>query len=147
VRGERGQAWEGGVVSRLIEICSRLPTVDEHAHLFERVGWPWYGEEATRRALAGSSFGVVATRGREIVGMGRVVGDGAVFFYLQDIVVDPEVQRLGIGRSLVSALVAQARRQKGAAGFFGVFATPMAVDLYQRHGFRPPDLTALVSTD
>ena len=46
---------------------------------------PWYGEEATRSALAGSLFGVVALRGPEIVGMGRVVGDGTVFFYLQDI--------------------------------------------------------------
>jgi GNAT superfamily N-acetyltransferase len=127
---------EEGVVSRLIEICRRLPTVDEHAHLFERVGWPWYGEEATRRALAGSSFGVVAERGRDAVGMGRVVGDGAVFFYLQDIVVEPEFQRLGIGSSLVSALLAQARRQKVAASFLGGFATPMAVDLYQRHGWR-----------
>jgi ribosomal protein S18 acetylase RimI-like enzyme len=96
-------------VSRLIEICRRLPTVEEHAWLFERVGWPWYGEEATRRALAGSSFGVVAMRGDEIVGMGRMVGDGSVFFYMQDIVVDPDVQRLGIGGSLVSALLARAR--------------------------------------
>lgn len=134
-------------MSRLIEICGRLPTVDEHAHLFERVGWPWYGEEATRRALAGSSFGAVAMRGDEIVGMGRVVGDGSVFFYLQDVVVDPDVQRLGIGSSLVGTLLARARELKSAISFCGVFATPMAVDLYERHGFRSPDLTALVCVD
>ena len=134
-------------MSRLIEIHCRLPTVDEHAQLFERVGWPWYGEEATRRALAGSSFGAVAMRGDEIVGMGRVVGDGSVFFYLQDLVVDPEVQRLGIGGSLVGALLARVRELKVETSFCGVFATPSALDLYQRHGFRPPDLTALVSLD
>lgn len=134
-------------MSRLIEICQRLPTVEEHARLFERVGWPWYGEEATRRALAGSLFGAVAMRGDEIVGMGRMVGDGSVFFYLQDIIVDPDVQRLGIGGSLVSALLTRAREQRVATSFCGVFATPMAVDLYQRHGFRSPDLTALVSLD
>lgn len=134
-------------MSRLIEIRQRLPTVEEHARLFERVGWPWYGEEATRSALAGSLFGAVALRGPEIVGMGRVVGDGTVFFYLQDIIVDPVVQRLGIGASLVSALLARARERRAATSFLGVFATPMAVDLYERHGFRPPDLTALVFLD
>jgi ribosomal protein S18 acetylase RimI-like enzyme len=134
-------------VSRLIEICGRLPTVEEHARLFERVGWPWYGEVATRRALAGSSFGAVAMRGDEIVGMGRVVGDGSVFFYLQDVVVDPDVQRLGIGSSLVRALLARARESKSATSFCGVFATQTAVDLYARHGFRSPDLTALVFVD
>lgn len=132
-------------MSRLIEIDRRLPTVDEHAQLFERVGWPWYGEEATRRALAGSSCGAVAMRGDEIVGMGRVVGDGSVFFYLQDLVVDPEVQRLGIGGTLVGALLARVRELKAETSFCGVFATPMAVDLCQRHGFRSPGLTALVS--
>jgi GNAT superfamily N-acetyltransferase len=131
-------------VSRLIEIARRLPTVEEHASLFERVGWPWYGEEGTRRALGNSLFGAVAIRGEEVVGMGRVVGDGAIFFYLQDLAVDPAVQRLGIGASIVSSLLATAREHGPTTSFVGVFATPMAVDFYERHGFRPPDLTALV---
>jgi GNAT superfamily N-acetyltransferase len=137
---------ETGVMSRLIQISDRLPTVDEHARLFERVGWPWYGEESTRRALESSSFGAVATRGDDVVGMGRVVGDGSVFFYLQDLAVDPDLQRLGIGSSLIRALVCKARTLSAGPIFVGVFATPIAVALYERHGFRPPDLFALVSS-
>ncbi|HSJ92204.1 MAG TPA: GNAT family N-acetyltransferase [Ilumatobacter sp.] len=132
-------------MGQLIEICHRLPTVDEHRRLFERIGWPWYGEEAVRRALVGSTFGAVARRADHVVGMGRVVGDGSVFFYLQDLVVDPDVHRLGIGSSLVSALLSAARARSGSTTFVGVFATDVGVDLYARHGFRPPDLTALVS--
>jgi ribosomal protein S18 acetylase RimI-like enzyme len=132
-------------MSRLIQISHRLPTVDEHARLFERVGWPWYGEEATRLALEGSSFGAVATSGEVVVGMARVVGDGSVFFYLQDLAVDPDVQRLGVGSSLVRALVRTAELRSAGPTFVGVFATPMAVDLYERHGFGPSDLIALVS--
>jgi ribosomal protein S18 acetylase RimI-like enzyme len=137
---------EDRAMSRLIEISHRLPTVAEHQRLFERVGWPWYGDEAVRRALAGSSFGAVAVRGGEVVGMGRVVGDGSVFFYLQDLAVDPDVQRLGIGSSLVRALLSTARSRSVSTTFVGVFATPVAVDLYERHGFGPSELTALVSS-
>lgn len=133
-------------MNRAIEIRDRLPTVAEHARLFERAGWPWYGDEAVRRALEGSLFGAVAMRGDELVGMGRVVGDGSVFFYLQDLVVDPDARRLGIGASLVGRLVSAARSRSPGTTFIGVFATPLAVDLYRSLGFdSSSDLVPLVS--
>jgi len=36
--------------------------------------------------LRNSLFGVVVLHGEQAVGMGRVVGDGAICFYRQDIV-------------------------------------------------------------
>jgi ribosomal protein S18 acetylase RimI-like enzyme len=40
----------------------------------------------------------------EVVGCGRVVGDGGLHFYLADIIVRPEYQRQGIGTRIVAAL-------------------------------------------
>jgi GNAT superfamily N-acetyltransferase len=37
--------------------------------------------------------------------MGRLVGDGAMYWYLQDIIVQPEYQGQGIGRMIVNRLL------------------------------------------
>lgn len=41
----------------------------------------------------------------EVVGMGRLVGDGVMYWYLQEIVVLPEYQGNGIGTAIVNKLL------------------------------------------
>ena len=62
--------------------------------------------DAAPQALEESVAGVVALDddGRAI-GMGRVVGDGAMYSYVQDVVVAPEYQRRGIGTEMLRVLI------------------------------------------
>ncbi|MGB7980765.1 MAG: GNAT family N-acetyltransferase [Candidatus Nanopelagicales bacterium] len=120
-----------------ITYIDRVATAEEHRLLAERVGWadafPW---EAMPGSLAGSYCGTVALTGdAQVVGMGRAVGDGAFFFYLQDIAVDPEYQALGIGGELIRRLIDQVRGLTGGEAFIGLFATDAAIPLYRRAGF------------
>ena len=39
------------------------------------------------------------------VGMGRIVGDGAVICYIQDLIVIPSYQKKGVGRMIIDRLV------------------------------------------
>ena len=76
--------------------------------LYEAVGWSAYTKdpETLGRALAGSDALVVAVDGvDELVGLARAVTDGATILYLQDVLVHPDHQRSGLGRSLVTALL------------------------------------------
>ncbi|WP_345762661.1 GNAT family N-acetyltransferase [Diaminobutyricibacter sp. McL0608] len=75
--------------------------------LYEAVGWSVYTKdpETLGRALAGSDALVAAVDGAELVGLARAVTDGATILYLQDVLVRPDHQRLGLGRSLVTALL------------------------------------------
>ena len=41
--------------------------------------------------------------------MGRLVGDGAMYWYLQEIIILPQFQRKGIGTMIVNYLVDYAR--------------------------------------
>ena len=66
--------------------------------------------------------------------MGRVVGDGGKFFYIQDLVVRPEHQGRGIGRRIVRRLVAAVEVAAPSSPFIGVFATPEAIPLYRELG-------------
>ncbi len=120
-----------------ITYTDRVPAPHEHRALAERVGWTdAFRWEAMAASLAGSCCGTVATTpDGTVVGMGRVVGDGAFFFYLQDLAVDPEHRARGIGRELTERLLAQVHVIAGGDAFVGLFATEEAVALYRLAGF------------
>lgn len=71
--------------------------------LYGAVDWLAYTKDpdALVAALSGSSTLVAARDGEALVGLARVVSDGASICYLQDILVLPSHQRRGLGRSLV----------------------------------------------
>lgn len=92
---------------------------------------------AAKAALAASLFHVVAEIDGAVVGMARVVGDGAMFFYVQDVVVAPEHQAKGIGARLIQAirdwLIANAPPMAQAF----VFEADGRHEFYRKLGFAP----------
>ena len=114
-----------------------VPTVEEHGHLAISVGWHSdFHWESVPASLSGSLCGVVAYDGDDRpVAMGRVVGDGAFYFYIQDVAVHPDHQRRGLGRQVVRRLCDQIEAMAGADCFVGLFATPDGQTLYAREGF------------
>ncbi|MDQ0378534.1 GNAT family N-acetyltransferase [Amycolatopsis thermophila] len=103
-----------------------LPTVAEYRALRAAVGWPSPGPDVCRAALANSVHGVVARTGPELVGMGRLIGDGVMYLLVVDVVVHPAAQGAGRGRQLVA--VAGARRVQ-------LVAADEVVPFYERLGF------------
>ena len=81
------------------------PVLDDVLALYRAVGWSTYANdpEMLAAALAGSTHVVTAHRAGRLVGMARVISDGASICYLQDVLVHPEEQRSGTGRRLVLA--------------------------------------------
>lgn len=129
--------------TRAWRIEHRLPTVEEHRRLAESVGWAdGFHWPSLPGSLENSLYGVVATSGDEIVGMGRIVGDGSMYFYIQDVAVSPRFQRMGIGQAIVDELLAWIRERSPA--FVGLFATPEARELYRRNGFTDQDMTGMM---
>lgn len=80
---------------------------DEALALYDSVGWSAYTKDPERLALAlaGSSRLATARDDGRLVGLARVLTDGASILYLQDVLVAPDHQRTGLGRRLVSALL------------------------------------------
>ena len=91
--------------------------------------------DAAAEALPRSLYAVVACQGGEAVGMGRIVGDGAIFFYIQDVAVDPSRQGCGIGLRILEALVGWVRKHATEKAFLGLFAASGALTFYERFGF------------
>ncbi len=118
------------------EYAERLPTPAEHRALAEAVGWSHaFDWEAIPASLEASFAGVVVTDLGETVGMGRVIGDGCFYFYVQDVVVLPSHQGQGIGSRILENLVEQIERTAPPKSFIGLFAAGTTVPWYRRHGF------------
>jgi len=67
--------------------------------------------------------------------MGRVIGDGGLFFQIVDIAVDPAHQGRGLGKAIVAALVARVRRDAPASAYVSQIADGEAQRLYAQFGF------------
>ncbi len=108
----------------------------ETVALYDSVGWGAYTArpDTLRAALAGSSRVVVARRGIRLVGLARVISDGASICYLQDVLVRPEAQRHGIGRRLVEAALEPYARVRQKVLLTG--AEPRQRAFYESLGYR-----------
>ncbi len=121
-------------------LTERVPTPDEYRELCEAVGWgDVMNFEAATTSLERSLYAVVALHRGRAVGMARIVGDGAIYHYLQDVVVHPDHQHLGLGRRLVQAAVAHVHAHAPDRAFFGVFAAAGTEPFYRRVGFERQD--------
>ena len=122
---------------RAVELVERLPTADEYVELLRRVGWTSPPIEDCRRALEGSLAAICAVdERRAVVGMGRLVGDGRMYCFAVDVVVDPDAQGQGIGRAIMDALEALVvKRQLGTR--LDLVAAPDVAPFYRRLGYSP----------
>ncbi len=124
------------------EIQQRSPTLQEYAELIGAVGWAEFVNPfAVESALAGSVFAVVAVSEGRTVGTGRIVGDGAIYFYLQDVIVTPAAQGHGVGAAIMDALMGFLDSSAPESAFIGLFSAAGTARFYQRYGFeaRSPD--------
>lgn len=93
--------------------------------------------EQVEKALANGLFRVSAICDGKVVGMGRLVGDGAMYWYLQEIIVLPEYQGMGIGKAIVNRLLdyIQNTAISGTKISIGLTAVKGKEPFYEKFGF------------
>jgi GNAT superfamily N-acetyltransferase len=118
-----------------IELVERFPDVDDYRRLRVVAGMTPKSEEAARRGLPNTLYGVSLLRDGEVVGMGRIIGDGGCFFIVSDIVVVPELQGRGLGRRIMVALDDWLRANVPESAYVNLVADGDAKHLYAKFGF------------
>jgi GNAT superfamily N-acetyltransferase len=91
-------------------VLIRRADLDEHfaeiLDLYSAHGWTHASDpERLRTAIEASSLSVVALEDERVVGFARAMSDEAFAVYIADVLVAPDRQRLGIGRSLAEAIM------------------------------------------
>lgn len=72
--------WEdGGNILKNFKIEANMPTLEEYKYLCDSVGWTDYMNfEVAETSLSNSIYCLTVKDNEQIIGMGRIVGDGAI---------------------------------------------------------------------
>ena len=118
-----------------VDICQDALTAEIYEAVRQTVGFRHYGIEDARIALSGGLYSVVAYIDGEVVGIGRVIGDGRIAFFIKDLVVVPAYQGKGVGLTMLDALIARIRSHCCRGAYVGLMATPGKEPFYEAAGF------------
>ncbi|MEI5995117.1 GNAT family N-acetyltransferase [Candidatus Enterococcus mansonii] len=114
-----------------------IPEVDEYLALRKKGGLSKRGKEASAIGLKNSIYSLTIRKEQsgELIGMGRMVGDGGTAYQFVDIVVDPNAQGNGLGKQIVEHLTSYAKESIDPFAYISLIATCPANKLYEKYGF------------
>ena len=112
------------------------PSAAEYRALRCKVAWGDVAQGLAQQALDHSLFHVTIRKQGELIAMARVIGDNALYFYVQDVAVDPEYQNQGLGDALMFEVEAYLSdvAQKGAT--IGLLAAKGRESFYTKYGYK-----------
>lgn len=113
------------------------PSPDEYRRLRRIAGLSEKSVEGAAAGLPNTIVGVVIRDADTVVGIGRVIGDGGLFFQVVDIAVDPAHQGRGLGKRIVGALIERLRSAAPRGAYVSLIADGEAHRLYAQFGFEP----------
>lgn len=125
-----------------LRISYRTPGPTEYNELRQLVGWPTFDTDLAKEGLANSIFGVVVVNEHDLIlGMGRIIGDKAIYLHIQDVIVRPEFQGKGVGKLIMSELLKYADKLGGRNTNIGLMSSVGRENFYKNFGFmqRPSD--------
>jgi len=121
-----------------VRLVDNILQAEDFVRLRIETGFAEVPVEHARKALQNGLINVSALYNGELVGMGRLVGDGAMYWYLQEIIILPQFQRKGIGTMIVNHLVdyAKANSITGKFTTIGGVSAKGKEPFYEKMGFE-----------
>jgi GNAT superfamily N-acetyltransferase len=117
-------------------LLAETPSPEDYLRLRIMAGLTPKTAEGAAAGLPNTVFAVVVRKASKVVGMGRVIGDGGLFFQVVDIAVLPEHQGQGLGKAIVGALVDHLRATAPKGAYVSLMADGEAHRLYAQYGFE-----------
>ncbi|MHA2399229.1 MAG: GNAT family N-acetyltransferase [Promethearchaeota archaeon] len=122
-------------------MVERLPSVQEYLTLRRAINWKIIDQEACKKGLQESLYCVCAELKGAIIGMARVIGDSGLYFYLQDVIVLPKYQKMGIGIMLMKKVMNYLETNITPHTVVGLMDSKGKEPFYEKFGFtkRPSE--------
>ena len=110
---------------------------EEYCKLRESVGWINFSRTQTEKSLQNSLYTVAAEEDNQVVGMGRLIGDG-MYYMIVDIVVQPAYQQMGIGSKILNMIIeyVDSATPGGGRSSIQLIAEKGKETFYESRGFK-----------
>jgi N-acetylglutamate synthase-like GNAT family acetyltransferase len=112
------------------------PTWQEYYQLFSSTGWVQVlklSKNDLKKALDNTYYWITAYEDDQIVGIGRLLSDGALYALICDLIVIPNRQNEGIGSEILTRLINKCKALNLKRVW--LFAAPDEARFYEKHGF------------
>ena len=119
-----------------MEFTQKIPSVEAYNQLRVNAGMnSTKPHSEVKKALEGTLFLVSVYEEDELIGLGRIVGDGGVTFVVSDIMVDKKFQRRGIANRIMEMIDQWFDENTHESSFITLLAKVPADKLYRKHHF------------
>tara|TARA_R110002124_G_scaffold63350_48_gene173643 strand:+ start:38252 stop:38674 length:423 start_codon:yes stop_codon:yes gene_type:complete len=113
------------------------PGIEDYLRLRVAAGLSAKTHEQASAGLPNTWHGVRIVHAGSVVGMGRIIGDGGTAFQIVDIALEPAHQGLGLGKTIMSALMDHLNTHAPQGAYVSLIADGDARHLYAKYGFEP----------
>ncbi|MCX6186832.1 MAG: GNAT family N-acetyltransferase [Bacteroidetes bacterium] len=110
--------------------------VEEYQSLRKTTSWDLIEDNIVKTALENDLFSICVYDNEKLIGMGRVIGDGAIYFYIQDIIVTPEYKGRGVGKLIMSKIELFLNETSNNNSFVGLMAVAGVKEFYYKFGYK-----------
>jgi GNAT superfamily N-acetyltransferase len=118
---------------RLVE---QVPSVEDYNRIRVATGLTRRDPRAAEIGLSNTVFGVCVERDGRVVGIGRIVGDGGLFFEVVDVAVVPVHQKRGLGKMIMDTLTSWLHDNAPPTAYVKLIADVGTTGFYEKYGFR-----------
>jgi len=111
--------------------------VDTYLYLRQQVNWKALTYNQANRAIKNSMYIITVYEADKPIAMGRIVGDGAVVSYIQDLIVIPSAQGEKIGSKLLEKLIeyVESITEEGTEMMLCLMCAKGRENFYKHHNF------------
>lgn len=110
-------------------------TPEIYIKLRRKVDFQDYSIEDVAMALEKTLFSVVIYDDEKPIGIGRVIGDDRIVFFIKDVVVDPDYQKQSIGHRIMQFIMKYIEEKACPNAYVGLMSTPNKEGFYEKFGF------------
>ncbi|MEC0242494.1 GNAT family N-acetyltransferase [Paenibacillus dokdonensis] len=120
-----------------MKIVNEVPDLKEYVDLRLAAGMESAEEETLKNGLM-HSLCTVSARGDqdELLGMGRIIGDGGVYYQIVDLIVSPVQDEQGLQEAILNQLLDYLETHASKDAQLMVVSDVAGIKLYQKHGFK-----------
>ena len=112
------------------------PTPQAYIYLRKVSGFGEISLKQSEDSLSNSLFCACMYHSDTLIGLGRIVGDGVLFFYVSDVLISPKMEGHGIGSLIMKELLAYLEKTSNKLSTIGLLAAPNQEGFYTKFGFE-----------
>lgn len=119
------------------------PSIELFIDLRVQCGWGDIPKDIAEIAITNSLLWVSAKNSEETIGFVRLIGDGALNYYVQDLIVAEKCRGQGIGGLLMRELLSSCKVVVPYGATIGLMSVSGKEEFYERFGFNSRPLGRL----